>query len=98
MQKVTNNGFSYVIIKDNYPELERESVLSYNKYRKSKKYAFICKMCHRDKSESIAFIDYSNDLGELQKRANEYPSWYNYPIGIYRELQGNVLLLSCTTP
>ena len=94
MEKVTNNGFNYVIIKESYPELERESVLTHNKYRKTKKYAFICKMCHRDKSESIAFIDYSNDLGELQKRANEFPSWYNYPAGMYKQLQGDVLLLA----
>lgn len=91
---MTNNNFSYVIIKENYPGLERESVLLANKYRKSKKYAYISKVCFQDGSESIAFIDYSNDLAELQKRANQYLSWYNYVTGMYKQLQGDVLLIN----
>lgn len=94
MKKVTNEKFSYVIIKENYPELERESVLLSNKYRKNKKYAFICKICHRDGSENIAFIDYSNKLTELQERANEFASWYNYVVGMYKQLQGDILLIN----
>jgi len=80
--------YSYAIIKENYPELERESVLLDNKYKKSKKYAYICKVCHKDGSENIAFINYSNDLKELQERAIQLPSWYNYPLGVAKDMQG----------
>jgi hypothetical protein len=82
--------YHYVIIKNNYPELERESALSYNKYKKSKKYALINKGVHTDGSESIYFIDYSNDLEELQSRAVEFISWYNYPLGLRKDIQGNI--------
>jgi hypothetical protein len=85
--------YSYVIIKKNYPELERQSALSYNKYRKTKKYAFICKGVHKDYSESIYFIDYSNNLEELQQKATEYPSWYNYPMGLTKNIQGFITKL-----
>jgi transposase-like protein len=87
-------SYSYAIIKENYPELERESVLLDNKYKKSKKYAYICKVCHKDGSENIAFINYSNDLKELQERAIQLPSWYNYAIGIYKDMQGNINILN----
>jgi hypothetical protein len=73
---------NYAIIKHNYPELERETVLTHNKYNAKKKYALIVKGVHKDSSESIFFIDYSNDLEELQKIASTYMSWYNYPLGV----------------
>ena len=60
------SGYNYVIIKESYPELERESVLLENKYLKSKKYAMIFKQVHKDNSESITHIKYSNNLQELQ--------------------------------
>jgi hypothetical protein len=81
-------GYNYVIIKHNYPALERESVLLANKYNAKKKYAFIQKMVHKDGSESIGFISYSNDLEELQERANGFISWYNYPLGLRKNIQG----------
>lgn len=81
-------AYNYVIIKESYPELEKESVLLNNNYTAKKKFAFIQKMVHADKSESIGFIDYSNDIIELQNRASKFVSWYNYPIGIYKSIQG----------
>jgi hypothetical protein len=83
-------GYSYIIIKENYPSLERENVLLHNKYNSKLKYAFINKLVHKDKSESIAFIDYSNDLQELQKRADGFISYYNYPLGVTKSIQGYI--------
>jgi hypothetical protein len=84
--------YTYAIIKESYPELARESVLSpeinANKYSPKKKYAMIVKGVHKDNSESIFFIRYSNDIVELQKMASQYPSWYNYPIGVSKNIQG----------
>lgn len=79
---------SYVIIKENYPELERESVLLENKYKANKKFAMINKMVHKDGSESISTIVYSNDLQDLQNRAKVFVSWYNYPLGVAKDIQG----------
>jgi hypothetical protein len=86
--------YNYVIIKENYPELERESVLTKNKYNAKKKYAMIVKGVHKDGSESIYFIEYSNDIVELQSIASGYPSWYNYPIGISKNIQGYLTQLN----
>jgi hypothetical protein len=95
MNTIENGGYSYVIIKENYPQLAQLTTLaSDNKYLKSKKYAFICKTVCSDKSEFIGFIKYSNDLQALQNDANSFVSWYNYPIGLYKEIQGNILHLS----
>lgn len=85
-----NTAYNYVIIKNNCPELEKESTLLHNKYKKSKKYAFINKGIHRDGSESIYYIEYSNNLEELQSKAVKFISWYNYPLGLYKDIQGNV--------
>ncbi len=81
--------YNYVIIKHNYPALERESTLLQNNY-KPKKYAFINKGVHKDGSESIYFIEYSNDLEALQKRASGAVSWYNYPLGLSKDIQGYI--------
>ena len=95
MNKISKDGaYNYVIIKENYPQLEKESVLLRNKYNPKKRYALINKGCHKDGSESIYFIEYSNDLQALQETAKEYVSWYNYPLGLYKEIQGNILPLS----
>ena len=82
--------YNYVIIKHNYPELERESTLLDSPYKPKKKYAAIYKQMHKDGSESIAFITYDNDLEKLQNSANGHVSWYNYPLGLYKEMQGNI--------
>ena len=81
-------GYNYIIIKENYPELERENVLLENKYKANRRYAMINKMVHKDGSESISTIVYSNDLQGLQERAKGFVSWYNYPIGIAKNMQG----------
>lgn len=83
--------YSYVIIKENYPELEKQSTLLHNKYNSKKRYAFINKISHEDGSENIAFIDYSNDLQELQNRASEFVSWFNYPIGVAKGTRGELI-------
>jgi hypothetical protein len=82
--------YNYIIIKENNESMQRESVLTHNKYLKSKKYAYICKGVHKDGSESIYFIEYSNDIELLQKRANEYVSWYNYPLGLSKSINGYI--------
>jgi len=87
-------AYSYVIIKENNPNLERENVLTFNKYLKSKKYAFICKGVHKDSSESTYFIKYSNDLEALQKEANGFFSWYNYPLGLFKAIDQTIKALS----
>ena len=91
---MAKSAYNYVIIKESYPELERETVLSpgkdANKYSPKKKYAMIVKGCHKDGSESIYFIRYSNDLQCLTDMAKQYPSWYNYPIGLRKDMQGNI--------
>jgi len=81
-------NYSYIIIKENHPELERESVLLDNNYNPKKKYAFINKVVHKDGSENIAFINYSNDLQDLQNRTKGFISWYNYPLGVAKNIQG----------
>ena len=86
--------YNYAIIKESYPELARETVLDpskdANKYNAKKKYAMIVKGCFKDGSEGIYFIRYSNELQELHKQAAQYPSWYNYPIGLRKDIQGNI--------
>lgn len=83
-------AYSYVIIRENYPALDREKVLLHNKHNPKKKYAFISKVVHKDRSESIAFIDYSNDLAALQLKAQDYISWYNNPANLYKDMQQNI--------
>ena len=88
------NSYNYVIIKSNYPDLEREHTLLHNNYKPSKKYAFIQKGVHKDGSESINFIDYSNDLEALSERAKGFITWYNYPIGVSKNIQGYLTEIS----
>ena len=85
--------YSYIIIKENYPELQRESTIFKSPYKR-KKYAFIEKTCFNDGSEAITRIIYSDDLMELHKKAEGYISWYNYPLGLYKDMQQSVLELN----
>ena len=87
---MNSTGFSYAIVTKNYPRLQNTPVLLDSPYRKSKKYALVSKVVHKDNSENIAFIKYSNDLQELQEQAKGYPSWYNYPLGLKKDLQGYI--------
>lgn len=80
-------AYNYIIIKENNQYFKQESVLFDNKYEADKKYAFIIKTIQKDSSENIATIEYSNDLEQLQERANGYCSWYNYPMGVYKDMQ-----------
>ena len=82
------NSYSYIIIKENYPELEREPVLLENNYKASRRYAMINKIAHKDGSENISTIVYSNDLQALHNRAKGFISWYNYPLGMSKNIQG----------
>jgi len=43
---------------------------------------------NKDGSESVNYIDYSNDLELLQKRAEPFQSWYNYPINLCKNMKG----------
>jgi DNA polymerase sigma len=87
---MTQKQYHYIIIQPNYADLEREATLSHNKYNAKKKYAFINKGLHKDGSESIYYIDYSNDLEELQTRAAGFVSWYNYPLNLMKNIQGYI--------
>ena len=87
---MNENQYHYVIIQPNYADLEKESALSHNKYNAKKKYAFINKGLHKDGSESIYYIEYSNDLEELQTKAASFISWYNYPLNLCKNIQGYI--------
>lgn len=82
--------YSYAIIQSNFASLQNESALLENKYNPKKKYAFIEKLIHKDGSESIANIYYSNDLEALQTRAAGMVSWYNYPLNLSKNMQGYI--------
>lgn len=82
--------YAYVVIVHNSPDLASESTLLHNKYKANKKYAFIQKNVNKDHSENICFIDYSNDLEDLQRRAAQFNSWYNYPLNLTRNMQGYI--------
>lgn len=84
------NAYSYIIIKENSPKLERERALLENNYNGKKRYAMITKVVHPDNSENIATIEYSNDMQALQARAKLYDSWYNYPLNLCKDLQGYI--------
>lgn len=84
-----STSYSYVIIKENYPELKFESVLLKNNYLPTK-YVFIEKVSQKDGSEAISNIYYSNDLAALQLRAEKYVSWYNYPANLYKDMQQHI--------
>lgn len=88
------NKYSYMIIKFNNPCFAQESVLLSNKYKKSAKYAMIEKLVHADGSESIANITYSSDIVKLQERASGFISWYNYPQGLTKNIQGYITQLN----
>ncbi len=82
--------YNYAIIQENHVGLRSMSVLDNNPYNAKKKYALLVKGVHKDSSESVYYIKYSNDLEELHTRAKAYPTWYNYPIGISKDLEGNL--------
>lgn len=82
-------NYSYAIIKDNYKELAKESTFLDNDY-KATKFALIEKQMFKDGSEGINRIIYSNDLHDLQSKATNYVSWYNYPMNLTKDMQQNI--------
>lgn len=82
--------YNYAILKYNNESFQHVGVLLKNKYDPKKKYALIFKSSHNDGSESITNIIYSNDLEGLHTKAKGFISWYNYPIGIYKNLEGQI--------
>jgi len=85
-----NTAYAYAIIKFNNPYFAQESTLLDNKYKKTTKYAMIEKIIHQDGSENIARIIYDSDLIKLHETAKGYISWYNYPMGLYKNIQGYI--------
>jgi hypothetical protein len=83
-------GYSYAIVTDNHKYLETLSVFLNNKYSVKKKYALISKVVNKDNSELIAFINYSNNLLDLHNEAKKYISWFNYPLGLYKTVSGEI--------
>lgn len=81
-------AYSYAIIKDNNPTFQREFTLLENKYKPTAKYVLIEKITHKDGSENISRILYSNDIAKFQVLANNYVSWYNYPLNLCKNIQG----------
>lgn len=81
------NEYSYVIIKNNNPHFAQETTLFESKYKKTK-YAMFHKTVYKDKSELLTKIEYSNDLELLQAKAKQYITWYNYPLGVAKNIQG----------
>ena len=84
------NKISYVIIKHNDKTFGSLSALLENKYNPKAKYVLIEKITNKDSSESISRVLYSSNLEKLQELANKYVSWYNYPLNLYKEMQGNI--------
>jgi hypothetical protein len=82
--------YSYGIVKENYPTLRNLSTYLDNKYDAKKKYALIEKQCFKDGSEGINRIIYSNDLENLSKQLEGYPTWYNYPKEKRKNIQGYI--------
>ena len=83
--------FSYVVITHNNPDLAKEDTyLDKNKYKKSAKYAMLFRTVHKDNSETLTHIRYSSNMEELQKAANSFISWYNYPLSLCKDMQGNI--------
>ena len=82
-------NYNYAIIKENYPALKQESAFLDNEYKPTK-YCLIEKQCFKDGSEGINRIVYSDDLAQLSIQAKNYISWYNYPIGVCKGIQGYI--------
>ena len=87
-------GYSYAIIKANNSNFAKESTLLDNKYKPKAKYVLIEKIVHKDCSENISRILYSNNLESLHSIASKYVSWYNYPISLHKDIQQNILNLA----
>lgn len=83
-------SYIYRIVVENTKSLQRESVLLDNKYCPKAKYALIEKRVNKDSSENITRILYSSDMQELHNTAKDSISWYNYPLGLRKNIQGYI--------
>lgn len=93
MKHLNKTGFSYVVIMANNDHIKTLSTFLPSKITKQK-YAMLFYTVHRDNSETLTHIKCSNNLEQLQLQANQFKSWYNYPIKLYKELQGNIYPIS----
>lgn len=82
-------SFNYAIVRNNYDDAKRETTLLPSPHKKTK-YVLIEKQCFTDGSEAINRIIYSNNLNKLTELAKGYVSYYNYPMGVCMDLQGNI--------
>lgn len=82
--------YTYIVIKFNNSYFSQESVLFKNDY-KAKKYAYFEMLSHKDGSESIANIFYSNDIAQLQAKAEGFISWYNYPLNLCKDMKQHIM-------
>ena len=81
--------YSYGILKENYPELERERTLLDSTYQTTK-YVIIEKVVNNDSTENISRIIYSDCLLKLQKELKGYISWYDYVDMKMKNIQGYI--------
>ena len=77
----------YVAVRFNLPEYERETTFLECKWKPTK-YAMFLYAVHKDQSEQTVIIIYSDDLEDLQKRAEQHKSWYNYPLNLCKNSNG----------
>jgi hypothetical protein len=80
-------SYGYAVIVKNDESLSRDTTYIPTKHKKTK-YAMLIREVHKDKSETLVTIKYDNDISNLQESAKKYPTWYNYPMGITKNLQG----------
>lgn len=84
---------NYGILQFNNPFFAKESAILENDYKPTK-YALIEKKIipytQKGGNEVVTRIIYSDDLEDLSQKLKKYQSWYNYPIGVYKDIQGNI--------
>lgn len=84
-----DNKFNYAVIRHNNPYQETKTALLDNKYNPEKKYSLEFISTHKDGTESITCIEYSNDLEALHNKVIEFQSWFNYPIHLCKTRKGD---------
>jgi hypothetical protein len=82
-------AYTYAILVENTPNqyLHQENTLLPCKFKKTK-YALIEKQVFKDHSEGVNFNYYSNDLKKFTDQMKKYISWYDYVIGVIKNIQG----------
>ena len=82
--------YEYAVIKHNNPDFARENAWFENDWRDTK-YAMFKKSVHIDGSESLLNVTYSDDIEDLQRRANPLPTWFNHPLGVAKKVSGELI-------